>query len=85
MRQVIPTHSGFHPYQKGIIYKKSLDSLFIATEDGTLIVGEIFDENNLDVSSQVSIGDRFYTPVEFLDKAKQFRAIYTDKGLKISK
>jgi methionyl-tRNA formyltransferase len=76
---------GFHPYQKGIIYKKSLDSLFIATENGTLIVSEIFDENNLDMFSQVSVGDRFYTPIEFLDKSKQFRAIYTDKGLKISK
>ena len=32
-------------YNTNINFQKSLDSLFIATENGTLIVSEIFDEN----------------------------------------
>jgi methionyl-tRNA formyltransferase len=72
----------FHPFQKGIVYKKSNNSLFIATEHGTLIVGTVLDINNDNIYDNIQFGDRFYTPVSLIDKAKQYRAFYTSKGLK---
>ena len=73
----------FHPYQTGMIYRKSADLLFVATEDGTLVIGSVTDENGEVVMAEIPLGDRFYTPLECLEKARQFRAIYTPKGLKL--
>ncbi len=72
----------FHPFQKGIVYRKKDDALFVATEDGSLIVKDVKSENGEDLINKINIGDRFYTPVKFLEEAKKYRAIYTPKGLK---
>ena len=72
----------FHPYQTGIIYRKTANLVFVATEDGTLVIGSATDENGRDVMSNLSLGDRFYTPVECLEEARKFRAVYTPMGLK---
>jgi methionyl-tRNA formyltransferase len=72
----------FHPFQKGMLYKKSPQGLFVSTEDGTLIIKEVRDENGLDVINKIRVGDRFYTPVKILEKAKQERVDYTPMGLK---
>ena len=52
----------FHPFQKGIIYRKNDDSVFIATEHGSLIVNRVLNEGAIDIKKQLRIGDRFYTP-----------------------
>lgn len=71
----------FHPFQKGIVYRKAESALYIATESGTLIVKDAKDENNRDIIKEISIGDRLYTPSSYLEKARQYRAVYTPKGL----
>jgi hypothetical protein len=70
----------FHPFQKGFIYKISGSSVFVAAEEGSLIIQSAKDDN--DIFNNVIIGDRFYTPVKYLEKARQFRAVYTPVGLK---
>lgn len=77
------SQGGFHPFQKGMIYRKSASVLFVATEDGTLVVGSVKDESGSDIMGETKVGDRFYTPIVFLEKASQFRAVYTPKGLKL--
>jgi len=72
----------FHPFQKGLIYKKSSNSIFIATEDGTLIINKIFNEKGDEIFDEIKIGDRMFTPNEHLEKASTFRPIYTTSGLK---
>lgn len=72
----------FHPFQKGIVYRISKSGLFVATEDGSLIVGEVQDDDGHNLMSTLKVGDRFYTPVRYLEEAKEFRAIYTPEGLK---
>ncbi len=72
----------FHPFQKGIIYRKNKNSIFVATEHGSLIINRVLDERGKDIKKQLKVGDRFYTPKEFLDQAMQYRAIYTPTGLK---
>jgi len=72
----------FHPFQKGFIYRISEDTIFVATEQGTLLVNSVFDENGVNINQNLRIGDRFYTPMKYLEEAKQFRAVYTPSGLK---
>lgn len=74
---------GFHPFQTGMVYKKSPGVLFVATEDGTLVLGSVTDEDSSDVMSEIRIGDRFYTPSDVLEQANIFRAVYTPEGLRL--
>lgn len=74
----------FHPFQVGIVYRISTGLLFVATENGTLIIESISDENGRNCMDEIRVGDRFYTPRELLDKALQFRAVYTPQGLKLA-
>lgn len=74
---------GFHPFQKGIVYRKTNDALYITAEDGSLIVRDIKDEQGKDALGEINLGDRFYTPAKYLEKAKLYRATYTSKGLKV--
>jgi|TARA_B100001964_G_C14226062_1_gene597705 methionyl-tRNA formyltransferase len=72
----------FHPFQKGFIYRISEDVISIATDQGSLLVNDVFDENGVNTKQNLCIGDRFYTPMKYLEEAKQFRAVYTPTGLK---
>lgn len=71
----------FHPFQKGLVYRRSKDLLFVATEDGTLVIGKVADEEGTSVMSTVYVGHRFHTPVRELEKARLFRAVYGPGGL----
>lgn len=76
------SHDGlFHPFQKGFIYRISRSTIFVATDQGSLLVDSVLDENGVDIKEKLRIGERLYTPSKFLEEAKQFRAIYTPDGL----
>lgn len=80
---MISTDDGiFHPYQKGLIYRKTTEAFFVATEDGSLIIKKIVDEKGNDMVEELKVGDRLFTSIEHLEKAQKFRPIYTSKGLK---
>jgi len=72
----------FHPFQKGIIYRKNESSIFVAKEHGSLIINRVIDQQGNDIKKLLQVGDRFYTPKNILEEALQFRAIYTPTGLK---
>lgn len=72
----------FHPFQKGLIYRISEGVAFIAAEQGTLLVNEVFDEKGVNIKQKLHIGDRFYTPMKLIEQAMQYRAVYSPAGLK---
>lgn len=72
----------FHPFQSGIVYRKTGDALYIACGEGSLVVGRLLDEEGRDVKDDVRVGDRFHTPREDLDRARSTRVIYTAEGRK---
>lgn len=72
----------FHPYQSGLVFRIHNDTVFIASESGALAIREVKDYDGNDMMSNVRVGDRFYTPVEYLENAKQYRAVYLPQGLK---
>ncbi len=72
----------FHPFQTGFIYRKGENTLFVAANEGTLIVNKVLDENGNDIIKEMKVGERFFTGMEHLESAKQFKAVYTPSGLK---
>ena len=72
----------FHPFQKGIIYRITAETIFVAADQGTLLVNSVLGETGADIKAKLKLGDRFYTAVHYLEKAKQYRVVYTAKGIK---
>jgi len=72
----------FHPFQRGIVYRKNKKWLCVALDGASLIIESIIDDE-LGVSclSTINVGDRFITPNSFLEQAKE-RVIYTPTGMK---
>ncbi|HCI03493.1 TPA: hypothetical protein DE059_01050, partial [Candidatus Peribacteria bacterium] len=76
------SEGSFHPFQTGIVYRKSKDHLFIAAKQGTLIIGRVITDNGEDLMKNINVGDRFHTPQSLLENSMSKRAIFTPKGLK---
>jgi len=57
------------------------NSIYVAANEGALIVNHISDEHGDSIMSQVRTGDRLHTPRETLDQAREFKALYTSEGL----
>ena len=72
----------FHPFHRGLVYRTSERKLFIAADQGSLAVSSVTSDKGDNVMGKIKAGDRFYTPMKYLEKALQYRAIYTSKGLK---
>ena len=72
----------FHPFQSGLVYRKTNDALFVATRDGTLVVKQILDAEGSDVSENIESGQRLYTPQRYLEEAMMFQALYGPEGIK---
>lgn len=73
----------FHPFQKGIIYRKNNIGVFVATEQGTLIIEDIKDNEGNDFINSIKLGDRIFTPQSKIDEAFTTRVFYNDKGLNL--
>jgi methionyl-tRNA formyltransferase len=73
----------FHPFQVGLIYRKSATHLSVCTTSGSLLVKRLLSANSQKMDwAEIALGDRFYTPVSMLRRAARTRAIYTATGLK---
>ncbi len=75
--------SHFHPFQNGMVFRKTENGISIAAPNGTVIVQEFLDEQGSTVSyEQIKKGMRFYTPQSQLEEARLYHASYSGKGLK---
>lgn len=71
----------FHPFQSGLIYKKSEDAIFVAAIDGTIVIKNISGEQGEDLMGSVKVGQRLYTPASKLEESMRYSAIYDAKGI----
>jgi methionyl-tRNA formyltransferase len=72
----------FHPYQSGLVYRKSADTIFVATTDGAISIRSTQLEDGANGLRHVRVGDRLHTPGEQLDAALSNRANYDAQGLR---
>ena len=71
----------FHPLQAGLIYKVTEDAAFVASKSGTLVVREVLNEKGQHVLKRLKLGQRFFTPREYIEEAMLFSAEYSESGL----
>lgn len=73
---VVNTDGSFHPFQRGIVYRKSGGVVFVACGDAAIAMGSITNMEGTNIYDRIKVGDRFHTPVKYLEQAKDFRAVY---------
>jgi len=71
----------FHPFQSGLIYKTNNNLIFVCTKTGTLIIKKVLNEDGKNIISKLLSGQRFYTPLKYLEEALKFSAEYTAEGI----
>jgi methionyl-tRNA formyltransferase len=71
----------FHPFQTGIVYRKSPQAIYVAVGSGSLLIRNVVTPEEEDYIARIRLGDRFYTPTQCLDEARRFRAVITSRGL----
>lgn len=76
-----PQDAVFHPYQSGIIYRKSRDWICVSLPGNSLVIENVFDENGDSILSNIKVGDRFFTPGIFLEDSFS-RVMYAPSGPK---
>jgi methionyl-tRNA formyltransferase len=76
------TDTAFHPFQVGMVFRKSKNTLHVALIDGSLIVRQLLSEDGVNILEDVRLGDRFFTAASLLEKAQFTRVAYTARGLK---
>ena len=72
---------GFHPFQYGLVYRKTDDYLCVAANGGTLLVCELEDLTGTSILEKIRVGDRFFTAADQYDALAK-RVVYTPNGLK---
>jgi methionyl-tRNA formyltransferase len=58
----------FHPFQSGLIYKIYNEALYVASNQGTIVISEVNDENGSPILHLLKTGDRFFTPEKWIEK-----------------
>ncbi len=76
------TDGAFHPFQVGMVFRKSKNTLHVALIDGSLIVRQLLSEDGVNTLEDIRLGDRFFTPATLLEQAQFTRVAYTARGLK---
>jgi methionyl-tRNA formyltransferase len=76
--EFVPNDSLQHPFLYGLVTRIHIGICWIICKDGVLKVPE----QSLHPLGKVKLGDRLYTPAEFLDSAFKTRIVYTPKGVK---
>ncbi|MDD5593353.1 MAG: hypothetical protein PHG97_01250 [Candidatus Margulisbacteria bacterium] len=72
----------FHPFIAGLIYRIFKGVVHIAVRDGTLLAKQVLDGKGRNIVGELKPGDRFYTPLKYLEAARLFNAQYDSEGLK---
>lgn len=58
----------FHPFQAGLVFRKSNDSIFVCCKGGALIIKEVL-KDKVNIINEIRLGERFYTPFIELEKS----------------
>lgn len=71
----------FHPFMSGLIYRIYNNCVFVATKGGAIAIGKVLDKKGNNVIKSLKVGQRFYTPLKYIEEAMHFEASYDSEGL----
>ena len=66
----------FHPYQSGLIINKKKDGIIAATVNGSIKIGNVFDDNNNEITKHIILGKRLYSTYRDIEKSYLFLPKY---------
>ena len=80
-------HSGeipSHPFMSGIVIRNDKNWIVVSTreEQHKVIIEEVLNEKGKNIVGKIKVGERFYTPIKNIEKAKSIRAKFNSEGLK---
>tara|TARA_B110000211_G_scaffold228514_1_gene284865 strand:+ start:22468 stop:23493 length:1026 start_codon:yes stop_codon:yes gene_type:complete len=75
-----------HSFMTGIVIRHDNDWIVVSTSSKySLIIEKVLNAKGENIISKIKQGDRFYTPINILENAKNYRAFFDAKGLKKNK
>ena len=75
--------SSNHPYMSVLVSRHDKNWIVVSTKSKhMLLIEEVLDKKGKNIIKDIKVGDRFYTPIEELEKSKKTRTIFNSKGLK---
>ena len=80
--EILNTTRKFHPFQSGIVLRKDVEGIYIASVGGIIKIGNVIDENNKDLTKNIKLGERFHSPISMIENALEEKAKYSSFGLK---
>ena len=80
--KIIEGECNYHPFQAGIIFRKDNLGIYICSNGGVIHSSSINDNEGNSVINSLSVGDKFYSISDDLEKANSTRSFYTSKGIK---
>jgi len=82
--EFIESKGGFHPFQSGLVIRRSDTAAYVATQAGVLEINSLTFEDGTSAFAESVEGERLYTPSDILESALVFKAEYNAAGLVIS-
>jgi methionyl-tRNA formyltransferase len=80
--ELLPSSDKYHPFTSGIVVRKDKSGIYVALQGSIIKIKKVMDAKGKNFINKIELGDRLYTPMIELDKAAQFSASYSAKGLK---
>ena len=71
-----------HPFMTGLVTRHDKKWIVVSTVDKhSLLIEKVLNIKNENIISKIKIGDRFFTPIDKIQEAKNKRVFYSSKGL----
>jgi len=73
--------SSNHPFMTGIVSRHDKDWLVVSTNSKhMLLIEEVLDKSGKNIIKKIKVGDRFFTPIKFLESSFKKRSKFFSKG-----
>jgi methionyl-tRNA formyltransferase len=72
----------FHPFMSGLIFRIYNKKIFVAVNNGTIIIETVNDEDGNSIVSDLMPGYRLFTPQSYIEEAMMFNAEFDAHGIK---
>jgi methionyl-tRNA formyltransferase len=71
-----------HPILSGVVIRNDVNWLVVSLgeKNYTLLIEKVLNQENLNIIKKIKSGDRFYTPIKFLDNSKRIRSKFGASG-----